>query len=487
MNAGTYVVTLVALNALLGFAVILWSLCGTSVASLVAVLIVGFVLTGPFGASAVRFLPPPPSLPSASAKQHAIDWLTERQVEIASAGGRYPVFIVTADGGGIRSAWWTAGILARIQGRSPDFHSRIFALSGVSGGSLGVALFASQTAQVADGVEDRDRCGDGVWSECAERVLEKDFLGPAIAAMLTVDLPRSATRTSILPDRAASQETAFERAWRSSARAGHFEEPFSALWRGKRKLRVPLLLLNTTDATTGRRLVLAPVLIGSDTPERGDLAPLLGTREIRLSTAVLLSARFPGISPVGRVSAQDKPGHEYRIVDGGYADNSGGGSALEAMRALLAAAEELGIRERILPVAVVIRNDPVSSPPPPPIPPPVREADLSVVDALLGPIATLDTLRQTNTARARDAFLAAVRSAGGCVLDRFDLQQDPTTTFVLGWMLSPRSRSQMSKQLRQFAEDERSDLRLAAALAEVPRRSRPPCLSSEVENIEAWY
>ncbi|MBR0647142.1 patatin-like phospholipase family protein [Plastoroseomonas hellenica] len=476
MTAGTYVVAAVSLNAWLGFAILLWRLLGATLAGFAAILTMVLVLTGPFGAATVRFVPPEPA-PAISAREHALEWLRARRVDIASARGRYPVFIVTADGGGIRSAWWTAGILARIQALSPEFYRRSFALSGVSGGSLGVAVFAAQAAQAADGLPDRERCAAGVWPDCAEDVLRQDFLGPALAAMLTVDLPRSATRTRLLPDRAASHEVSFEEAWRSAAHASHFEEPFGALWRGERRTAVPLLLLNTTDAVTARRLVLAPVTLGDDTPERGDLAPLLSGREVRLSTAVLLSARFPGISPAGRVPVERAPGHEYLIVDGGYADNSGGASAQEALRALLGAAAELGILQRIQPVAVVITNDPVPPESPPPIPPPVRARDIGVIGALAGPVATLDRLRQANTQRAREAFLSAVRSAGGCVLDGFKLRRDEATTFVLGWMLAPQARDAMAAQLAQMESEERSDLRLAAALAQPVGRPLPPCPS----------
>lgn len=483
MTAGTYVVAAVSLNAWLGFGMLLWRALGATLAGLAAILTAILVLTGPFGAAAVRVLPQP-APPAIAVRQHALDWLRARDGDIRGARGRYPVFIVTADGGGIRSAWWTAGILARIQAMAPEFYRRSFALSGVSGGSLGVAVFAAEAAQAADGLPDAERCAAGAWADCVADVLRQDFLGPALAALLTVDLPRSATRTSLLPDRAASHETAFEEAWRSAARAGHFEEPFGALWRDERRLAVPLLLLNTTDAVTGRRLVLAPVTLGGDTPERGDLAPLLGQRELRLSTAVLLSARFPGISPAGRVPAQGSPGHEYLIVDGGYADNSGGASALEALRALLDAATELGLRQRIQPVAVVIRNDPVSSDPPPLIPPPVRARDIGVVGALTGPVATLDRLRQAGTQRARNDFLAAIRSAGGCVLDRLDLRQDADTAFVLGWMLAPQAREAMAAQLARMVREEGSDLRLAAGLARPPGQPSPPCQSVDPDAAE---
>jgi len=49
----------------------------------------------------------------------------------------YPVFIVTAEGGGIKAGYFTAAVMTAIQDRAPAFAQHIFAVSGVSGGSIG--------------------------------------------------------------------------------------------------------------------------------------------------------------------------------------------------------------------------------------------------------------------------------------------------------------------------------------------------------------
>ncbi len=54
----------------------------------------------------------------------------------------YPVFIVAAAGGGAFSAHYTATFLARMQDSCPNFAQHVFAISGVSGGSIGASLFA---------------------------------------------------------------------------------------------------------------------------------------------------------------------------------------------------------------------------------------------------------------------------------------------------------------------------------------------------------
>jgi hypothetical protein len=49
----------------------------------------------------------------------------------------YPVYIVAARGGGLYAAYHTAKFLARLQDQCPSFAQHSFAISGVSGGSLG--------------------------------------------------------------------------------------------------------------------------------------------------------------------------------------------------------------------------------------------------------------------------------------------------------------------------------------------------------------
>src|SRR5262249_26970061 len=53
----------------------------------------------------------------------------------------YPVYIVAAQGGGIYAAYQTAIFLARLYDYCPAFNDYLFAVSSVSGGSLGAAAY----------------------------------------------------------------------------------------------------------------------------------------------------------------------------------------------------------------------------------------------------------------------------------------------------------------------------------------------------------
>ena len=70
-------------------------------------------------------------------------WLNRQQYRLVNSEDRYPLYIVNAEGGGIRAAYWTATVLGKIQKDNPCFADQLFALSGVSGGSLGSAVFVA--------------------------------------------------------------------------------------------------------------------------------------------------------------------------------------------------------------------------------------------------------------------------------------------------------------------------------------------------------
>ena len=90
-----------------------------------------------------------------------------------------------------------------------------------------------------------------------------------------------------------------------------FAEPFAKL-----AASGMLLLPNSTSAGTGQRIVIST--LGAD--RIFDPAYALNGRVLTLSTATLLSARFPAISPAALY--EEAPGRWMRIVDGGFSDNS---------------------------------------------------------------------------------------------------------------------------------------------------------------------
>jgi hypothetical protein len=293
-----------------------------------------------------------------------------------------PVFIVATEGGGIRAAYWTALVLATLQDGSerrrkdwsiahpgqplpPDFASHLFAVSGVSGGSLGAVVFNALLAEnVAYPMEDR-----------AHYMLRQDFLSPTLAAMFFPDLfQRFFPFPIAAADRGAALEKAWEYGWqrtvcgkdeRGRPRPNRLAQPFRALWKGRQsEIPLPALFLTGTRVESGKRIITSNLPIKSGAQgefvDAEDAEAILdngGSRDIPLSTAAHMSARFTYVSPAGRLP---DGGH---IVDGGYFENSAAGTALEIVYAVEYVIEHEHWPERVVPVVIQIRNGPTKENP----------------------------------------------------------------------------------------------------------------------------
>src|ERR1051325_9713390 len=110
---------------------------------------------------------------------------------------RIPVFLVATEGGGIRAAYWTAAVLNSLQDTTPLFRRNLFAVSGVSGGSLGTMTFS---ALLSEGGPEMHRRGS--------KALGEDFLSPTLAAMTQSDFVQR-----FLPFGFPDRERALEEAW----------------------------------------------------------------------------------------------------------------------------------------------------------------------------------------------------------------------------------------------------------------------------------
>jgi hypothetical protein len=280
-----------------------------------------------------------------------------------------PMILVASEGGGIKAATWTALVLDCVlsvepvacPGHEGSRLGSVIAESGVSGGSLGLVTytrFASDPSQVA-------RPGDWI-----ERTLGADFVSPSVAWQLYVETPRAWLQFDGGMDRAEVLERGWEQAWledsrfgfldalfgRAPASSGPLAEGFRALW--AKNPEVPLMLLNGFSVQDGCKFVTTPIDgngLESDSlncvaahngvqvpadPSQGRPGFLSGSRvlsdllcapadDIRLSTAALMSARFPYVSPSGRMLSCVEPKRAVNVVDGGYGENTGAGSVLE--------------------------------------------------------------------------------------------------------------------------------------------------------------
>ena len=376
------------------------------------------------------------------------DWVKERRGE--KPEGRIPLFLVSAAGGGARAAYWTGAVLGRLQDTNPCFARHIFAISSVSGGSLGAGVFTALLADQAPPAAPLDPCrpatGERRLAVPTMEILAQDFLSPVIAKMVAPDLLQRFLPLAVRPfDRSLGLEEAWEKNPPGSRR---FRGPFLDLWKSD-PLGVPALVLNSTHVETGRRVLTSSMRLGGPPPDAildtVDLLSEIG-RDLPLSAAVHNSARFSYVSPAGTV--HDKAGQRAHLVDGGYFENSGAATA----GGILALIQQSGLHADIDPHVIYIDNQPTGAGAP------TGLASRSKANTqLLEWFAPLYALLETREARGALA-VAELRSAvppghflefGLCERNR---RGEGRVPLPLGWELSEDARSSMDWQLDHACE-----------------------------------
>jgi hypothetical protein len=328
-----------------------------------ALLLVWFVvgsLLDTAGPNAVRIIQPATAAPRPSLQQAFTAWARANCAFGTVAGADLPMVFVAAQGGGLRAAYWTAGVLDSVFPTSPSAptdscgvpaRSRVFALSGASGGSVGIMFWLNAPSVHRPWYQRPAVSGTNTsWYDTA---LSVDHLSDTLSWMLYVDGPRS-----LLGFHGLDHAALLEQSWEQSQAqlAGPFLRSYpqmtnqagSGTWR-------PLALLNGTAVESGCRALTAPVsLTRFDDGSTGTLGcrripatpsqkpPLDATglydlteqflcpnQDVAMSTAALLSARFPYVTPSGRLDRCGERGARTYVVDGGYLDNSGSMSATD--------------------------------------------------------------------------------------------------------------------------------------------------------------
>lgn len=300
------------------------------------------------------------------------EWAAARRRSSGTPERRLPVIIVAAEGGASRAAVWLLSAMRMLDAKTQgDFGRHLFAISGVSGGSLGAATYARMLR--ARGREDGTLDWDNPDTRAAlADFATKDLLSATIATYFLNDMFGSMIGPlwtwAGIPDRNAVLENTFETMWddnRGFAVPRHVAPGFLGLrYSPQSESRTPVdllphLLLNGTDVSSGKRMITATIRWTPDSKlfaDSGDFIRL-ASRDVRMATAVTNSARFPFISPAGRfVSAGVAGGTSYQIIDGGYFENYGARTVWELARAI----EDLNAEDptlNVVPVVVVISND----------------------------------------------------------------------------------------------------------------------------------
>lgn len=401
-----------------------------------------------------------------------------------------PLVIVAASGGGGRAAYWTELALGCLFGGgvalaepactvgdgSPADYEDVFAISGISGGSVGAAMYEASRSQPGQNADD---------------VFTDGFVDPIVSNLFVRDVPNWLLYATSWEDRAERLEREWEDAIPALA-APYFRERTGEDWR-------PLLLMNSATVEDGCRVVVADVAVAADTatnpptprdlsgscrslihrrlappgepddlggPHDVDTAPqpwpatrdlgeiLCDDQNLAMSTAALLSARFPYVSPSGAIAYCDDPDRFTYLVDGGTVDSSAAAPASLLLEAIVRRVRDYNDTRRdgpcIQPVVLQIDNgyeDVLAAP--------SGDRPSELVVPLAGGISALTN--NAETARQQLAVLASqLRVRAGCeeptlpelptYLQIFP-QSHPGTEAPLGWSLSHEARADMKDQL----------------------------------------
>ncbi|MBN2735989.1 MAG: DUF998 domain-containing protein [Spirochaetales bacterium] len=250
-----------------------------------------------------------------------------------------PMIMILSEGGGIRASYWSACLMGRLQKECPDFSKYVFAIQGVSGGSFGATVFTSLLKVYKDHPEEMDLLSaedakKGIYQLKAKEVIGKDYLSPVITAMFTREIIQF-----LLPFPIESFDHAkvFEKVWEDNwpmAVTLHevgdktYSGGFTSIWKNDPNHFIPPAFLNITKVENGNPFAISPIIF-SEKQENGAFSSLgltkdfydyINNAEIRVSTASLISARFPYVGPAGLVYEK---GATTGFVDGGYFDNTG--------------------------------------------------------------------------------------------------------------------------------------------------------------------
>ena len=259
-------------------------------------------------------------------KDYFTGWLAHRSALISKYNENnknFPVYLVIADGGASRSGYWVSSVLSALEDEtikkdpSDRFSDHLLCLGGASGGSVGNATFYALLAKQQPQLLDKTR-----------KFLKQDLLSPIIMRWLGSDVLQHFVPFLGIEDRAAILESAMERFGETPLKNA-FAEQYSSMADTTGKL--PILFLNVTNVQQGVPGIISPVQL-DDFSKRLDVLDSVRKEwmdttsgDIRYSTAVVLGARFPYVSPGGSI------GNEF-YADGGYFDNTGAGIVHEMMQ-----------------------------------------------------------------------------------------------------------------------------------------------------------
>jgi hypothetical protein len=300
-------------------------------------------------------------------------WVTQLVIDTKAKGdtNTIPVYIVAGEGGGIRAAQWTLGILAGLDSaaarRKTSFYRNVFAFTGVSGSSVGFAFY-----QGLRQLRDRNHKPIPVDSLpfWADTLVANDFLSPVTAGLVFPDMVQRFLPVPMPPfSRARFLEKGFAYHFEQTtetigdtAKNGQLTRTFRQICPARLDSAItPCFFFNTTHVETGRKGILSNVAL-TDAYFYDALDVFKHTKhDFSLITTAAVSARFPLVTPPACIKFYYPEADctvANHFVDGGYFENTGLHTAFEVLRLINDGLQKMDstLRQRIRPTIVFLKN-----------------------------------------------------------------------------------------------------------------------------------
>jgi hypothetical protein len=272
----------------------------------------------------------------ASLEQRLKIWVMAQPFD--KAHPNIPMFLVATEGGGIRAAYWTTESFSQLdRATKGEFFKHTFAISGVSGGSVGAVAYTESMMSNADYRVPGDE---------TKALFSSDLLSPVVFGLMFPDAMRNLLGPLVVARPRAEQfEYGLSSAWQRITKRESFSQPFKTVFKSP---VAPILLLNSTVVENGNRFINSNAFLHrNDFPSAYlgfDPAAPVDLGALTVSQAAHLSARFPYVAPPATLRSQPSvlsqavsrtastswidwaKGEELpvwgRLVDGGYFENS---------------------------------------------------------------------------------------------------------------------------------------------------------------------
>jgi hypothetical protein len=240
-----------------------------------------------------------------SLDNHFESWIRKRAIKEDTI----KISLVAAEGGGLRSASWTYGVMRKLQVEHPEFYDQLYAVSCVSGGSVGAALFC--TEQFTGLSEDINKAP----------ILGNDNLSSMVAALFYREFIQSVIPVDVdFLDRSRVMDKTFETFWQQKHPGNHlWSDNFLELWNHQKQ--VPVLLVNSIHVENGENVILSNLKFIPKKLQCVDMYQI-AENTMSLSQVVGISSRFPYLQPAARFKYPDGSSWGH-LADGGYFENSG--------------------------------------------------------------------------------------------------------------------------------------------------------------------